>query len=55
MRRGQSGHTYKPFKNRVQLDIAMFSFGNRERDQWNHLPEDVVSSPSIYIFKGRPR
>ena len=49
-RRGR-GHTYKLFKRRVRLDFAKYSFGNRVWDQWNRLPQEVVSSPSVNTFR----
>ena len=43
--------TYKLFKRRVRLDVAKYSFGNRVCDQWNGLPQEVVSSPSVNTFE----
>ena len=50
---GRRGHSFKLFKKRVNLDIAKFSFGNRVCTSWNNLTENIVSSQSINIFKGR--
>ena len=46
------GHTGKLFKKRVETDIAKYSFGNRVVDDWNRLPNSVVSSGSVGSFKG---
>jgi len=47
------GHKLKLYKKRVRLNIAKYSFSNRICDRWNRLPEEVVESTSINIFKGR--
>jgi hypothetical protein len=52
-KRGGRGHSLKLFQKRVRLDIAKFSFGNRVCTDWNHLPEAVVTAPSINVFKSR--
>ena len=51
-RRGRR-HVFKLFKKRVRLDVAKYIFANRVCDRWNRLPEDVVSSPSVNVFKSR--
>ena len=51
-RRGR-GNSMKLFKKRVRLDAAKFSFGNRVCNDWNQLPDEVVTAPSINIFKNR--
>jgi hypothetical protein len=50
---GRRGHSFKLYKKRVNLDIAKYSFGNRVCSSWNSLTEDIVTSQSINIFKGR--
>ena len=50
---GRRGHSFKLYKKRVNLDIAKYSFGNRVCTSWNSLTEDIVTSQSINIFKGR--
>ena len=50
---GRRGHSFKLYKKRVNLDIAKYSFGNRVCTSWNNLTEDIVTSQSINIFKGR--
>ena len=47
------GHPYKLYKQRVNLDVAKFSFGNRVCDEWNKLPADIVTSDSVNMFKNR--
>ena len=44
------GYTGK-FKKRVETDIAKYSFGNRVVDDWNRLPNSVVSRGSLGSFK----
>lgn len=34
-------------------DMVKFSFFHRTKTEWNHLPEEVVTAPSIGIFKDR--
>ena len=45
------GHSLKLFKNRFNTSVGKFSFGNRIVDDWNMLPEDVVSSTFVLNFK----
>ena len=45
------GHSLMLFKNRFNTSVGKFSFGNRIVDEWNMLPEDVVSSNSVLNFK----
>ena len=40
-------------EERVWLDVAKYSFANRASYRWNRLQEDVVSSPSVNVFKSR--
>ena len=45
------GHEMKLYKERVYKDVCKYSFGNRVIDQWNSLPEDVISATSINSYK----
>ena len=47
------GHGLKLFKNRVNLDVGKYSFGNRICNEWNMLPENIVMSKSVNEFKGK--
>ena len=48
------GHQYKLFKQRaVNLDIRKYAFSIRVVDNWNKLPDEVVSAPSLNSFKSR--
>ena len=48
------GHEHKLFKKRTRnLDLRKYCFSNRIVDQWNDLPGDVVSAPSLNAFKNR--
>ena len=50
---GRRGHSFKLYEKRVNLDIAKYSFLNRVCTSWNNLTEDIVTSQSVNIFKGR--
>ena len=43
----------KLYKERVIKDVCKYSFVNRVIDQWNSLPEEVISATSINSFKNR--
>ena len=45
------GHSMKLYKDRVNKDILKYSFANRVIEQWNKLPEKVISASSINSFK----
>jgi hypothetical protein len=47
------GHSLKIKKIRPRLNIRKFSFPLRCTDQWNKLPESVISAPSVNSFKAR--
>ena len=47
------GHSLKLKKMKPRLDIRKNYFGLRVVDNWNSLPENVVISKDINIFKGR--
>jgi hypothetical protein len=47
------GHPLKLEKERVRTKLASESFGARTVNVWNRLPSEVVSAPSLSIFKTR--
>jgi hypothetical protein len=47
------GHSLKLKIPRCQLDTTKSFFSNRVQKVWNSLPQAVVSSPSVPIFKSR--
>jgi len=47
------GHDYKLFKRQCHSQLRLQFFSLRVTNLWNCLPEDVVSAPSLNIFKGR--
>ena len=47
------GHKLKLYKMRVNKDIGKFSFRNRVVNEWNNLPDNVIDSDSVNIFKNR--
>ena len=49
------GHPYKIFKQHSRSDVRKYFFSNRVVDLWNALPEEVVSAPSLNLFKKRLR
>ena len=51
MRKEEEVISLKLFRKRVRLNIAKYSFSDRVCDWWNRLPEDIVTSQSVYVFK----
>jgi hypothetical protein len=47
------GHSLKLVKRRCSKSVRLKSFGNRVVNDWNSLPETVVTSKSLEIFKKR--
>ncbi len=47
------GHSLKLYKDSFKTNIGKFSFANRVIQDWNNLPDDVVSSNTINTFKNR--
>ena len=47
------GHEYKINKKGCRLDIRLHSFTYRVVDQWNNLPDWVVTAKSVACFKRR--
>ena len=45
------GHSKKIQKKRGDKDVRKFNFSNRIIDQWNSLPEQIVSAKNINQFK----
>jgi len=45
------GHSLKLYKRRFNLDMGKFAFSNRVCDNWNCLPEHIVTSRSLNMFK----
>ena len=46
-------HKFKLFKPRFSSTVTQHFFAERVINQWNALPEDVVSAPSLQCFKER--
>ena len=51
--RSNRGHSLKLAKPGANRDIKKYSFTSRVIDQWNDLPECVVSAPNVNTFKNR--
>ena len=49
--RQNRGHSKKLFKRRARLDVRQKFFSHRIVDQWNDLPEKVIDSPRLSVFK----
>ena len=47
------GQSLKLFKKRSRLNVRANKFSQRVVDQWNSLPECVVTAPSFNAFKSR--
>ena len=47
------GHTQRVFKQHAKKNARVFSFSHRVTNDWNSLPQLVVSAPSLNIFKNR--
>ena len=47
------GHPLKLFKKRCRLNLRKNYFSQRVIDQWNGLPTNLVTAPSLYAFKSR--
>ena len=45
------GHHLKLFKHRTNKDVRKFSFSQRIINDWNRLPNSVVSYRSLNLFK----
>ena len=50
---GLRGHESKLYKSALSTNIGKFSFSNRIIDDWNSLPQHVVSSNTINTVKMR--
>jgi len=47
------GHSLKLYKKSSRLELRKHFFSQRIVDQWNKLPDDVVSAATISSFKKR--
>jgi hypothetical protein len=47
------GHSLKLTKNRSRLDIGKYYFTNRVVEDWNNLPETVITAKNVKIFEKR--
>jgi hypothetical protein len=47
------GHPYNVYKQGCRLNVRKYSFRFRVTDQWNNLPEHVVTADSLNQFKSR--
>ena len=47
------GHSQRIRPSRVRLDVRKHTFFKRVWKIWNRLSEDVVSAPTLNIFKNR--
>jgi len=50
---GLRGHSLKLFVNRSRLNCRKFFFSQRSVGDWNRLPQEVVGTPSVNVFKKR--
>ena len=47
------GHNYMIERHQCRKDVRKYSFKLRVASQWNNIPENVVNSPSLNVFKSR--
>jgi len=45
------GHTFKLLKEQIFKDVRANSFSQRVINSWNCLPTEVVTAPSLGVFK----
>ena len=50
---GLQGHTFKLYKSAFRTNIGKFAFSNRIIEDWNSLPQHVVSNDTVNTFKIR--
>jgi len=51
--KGTRSHSMKIFKPRFESELRKHAFSQRIIEDWNSLTENIVSSESLDIFKGR--
>lgn len=47
------GNSFKLITNRCKYDIRKYSFSNRVTKIWNGLPDSVILSDTINVFKNK--
>ncbi len=52
-REGARGHDLKLYLNRANTNLRKHSFPIRMVKTWNGLPNEIIQSPNINIFKNR--
>ena len=45
------GHTNKLVVRRCRYDVRKFSFSIKIKNVWNSLPDEIISAPTVNIFK----
>ena len=48
----RSNAGYKLYKNHCHLNVRNF-FSQRNINDWNRLPQDIIESPNVIIFKSK--
>lgn len=51
--RTRSNHDFKIRPRAVRTNYFKYSFFNRYINEWNHIPNDIMQSPSLNSFKSR--
>jgi hypothetical protein len=51
----RTDHDKKCKKSQFRLDVNKYDISNRYINLWNSLPNDIVKSPSVYVFISRLR
>ena len=52
-RRTRGSHQFKYQRQHIRLDVHKYSFFNRTIPEWNELPDETTSAPSLDISKQR--
>ena len=47
------GHSLKLYKRRFRLEVGRYKFSNRVCEEWNKLPEEVISVSTLNRFKAQ--
>ena len=52
-KRTRGSQTFKYLRTNTRLDVHKYAFFNQTTSEWNKLPEETTSAPSLENFKHR--